>query len=383
MRIFSSTAVPRTAGPTRRAKRRGAVGHWPFLHEVRRPRPVSRRDAGAAIARLAALTNAGLSSGDALASCARSGNTFLLRLHAAVRRGTALSAALRGRGLPFTEAEVAVVHAGERGGSTARALTLLAQRMESESAGKRRIVSALAYPALLLCGAVAALLFLSIVVLPSFTTLYQGSRVELPWTTRTLLAFGQSVQSWGSSALLLALSCGLGFAFLRRASFAFSRLCDRVALQWWPLRSLVRPRASHECCSLLSMLLDAGSEVEEALGLAARAAPNRMVAQGLGDALRSLRHGVPLSRAWATTRLDPSGDALALLEIAEATGGYASAFGRIATLEGAAAEQALTRACGVAEPMAVLAMAVAVGGGVLALYQPMLGSASLLLGGTS
>jgi len=359
---------------------------------------ITRAEACTTIARLAALTAAGVATGDAIAASARAaarpasksrsrwsrprGGRLLGELHSAIKRGVALSAAMGAAGLPFSEAEVAVVRAGERGGSTPRALTLLAERMEREAGGRRRIASALAYPCLLAVGAVGALCFLSIVVLPSFTTLYTGQNVQLPLATRLLLAFGDGVRAWGA-ALLFAMLAGIAvFAVARRHSPDFARLCDRLAIDAAPLRTLVAPRAAHESCALLALLLEAGCEAEEALMLAARAAANRIVASRLTDALRSLRHGVPLSRAWSAASLDRSGDAAPLLEIAEATGGYAQAFSRLAALEGAAAEHALAQTCRLAEPVAVIAMAVAVGGGVLALYQPMLGSASLLLGGT-
>lgn len=342
---------------------------------------IDRREACAAISRLAALTTAGLSSGEALSSSAKRGGACLARLDTVVRRGSSLSAAMRTPGMPYTEAEVAVVAAGERGGSTARALALLAERMEREAGGRQRIASALAYPVLLVAGGFAALSFLSIAVLPSFTSMYDGKDVELPAVTRALVSFGNTLRVHGVTAFGVLALIGLGFVTARRRSRRVRRWCDRVALDAPPLRALVAPRELHESCSLFALLLDAGCEAEEALGLAARAAGNRIVAERLARALRSLRHGLPLSRAWNAAGLDRSGDATSLLEIAEATGGYASAFSRLAALESAAAEHALGRACRLAEPAAVVTMAVAVGGGVLALYQPMLGSASLLLGG--
>ncbi|MFN2425235.1 MAG: type II secretion system F family protein [Candidatus Binatia bacterium] len=345
-------------------------------------RAISRREAAAVIARLAALTAAGVATGDAIAASARNGDRLLARLHTAVRRGVALSAAMGDASLPFGEAEVAVVRAGERGGSTPRALALLAERMEREAGGRSRIAAALAYPCILAAGALGALCFLSIVVLPSFTTMYTGQNVELPWATRTLLAFGNAVQAHGLAMLAATAAAGGGFSIARSRSRRFGRFCDGVVIDAPGLRALAAPRAAHESCALLAVLLEAGCEAEEALALAARAAGNRIVAERLGEALRSLRHGVPLSRAWSAAGLDRSGDAAPLLEIAEATGGYGQAFTRLAVLEGAAAERALTQTCRLAEPISVIAMAVAVGGGVLALYQPMLGSASLLLGGT-
>jgi type II secretory pathway component PulF len=348
----------------------------------RRERRITRREASAAISRLAALTAAGVATGDAIASSARGGDRLITLLHAAVRRGHALSAAMSHRLLPFGEAEIAMVRAGERGGSTPRVLELLAARMEREAGGRRRIASALAYPALLAGGGLAALCFLSIVVLPSFTTLYTSQKAELPLATSFLLAFGSAATAWGSTLVFAAIVAACAFFVARKESEAFDRFCDRVALDAPPLSFLVAPRVLHETCALLALLLEAGCEAEEAMALAARAAPNRVAAERLGDALRALRHGVPLSRAWRSTGLDRSGDAAPLLEIAEATGGYAQAFSRLAVLEGGAAERALTQTCRLAEPCSVVVMAVAVGGGVLALYQPMLGSASLLLGGT-
>ncbi|HEY2774484.1 MAG TPA: type II secretion system F family protein [Candidatus Binatia bacterium] len=343
----------------------------------------SRREAAAAISRLAALTTAGVATGDALSSSAASGNALVVRLDEAVRRGSALSSAMAATGMPFLDAEIAVVRAGERGGSVSRALTLLAARLERDAGGRRRIASALAYPCILACGAFAALCFLSIEVLPSFTSLYQGRGVELPLATRALLAFGDDVRSvgpWGVPALAAAVAM---FAAARSRSRRVAVLCDRFALAAPLVGALVAPRAAGEACALIALLLDAGCEADEALGLAVRAASNRVVAARISSALRALRHGVPLSRAWPAASMDRSGDAASLLEIAEATGGYAQAFARMAALEEAAAERALALVCRLAEPTAVIAMAVAVGGGVLALYQPMLGSASLLLGGSS
>src|SRR5690348_14273962 len=104
----------------------------------RRERRITRREAATAVSRLAALTGAGVATGDAIASSARNGDRLLTLLHAAVRRGTALSAAMSHRLLPFVEAEIAMVRAGERGGSTPRVLELLAARMEREAGGRRR-----------------------------------------------------------------------------------------------------------------------------------------------------------------------------------------------------------------------------------------------------
>jgi general secretion pathway protein F len=281
------------ARPSMRSARRNGRA---FVTALSRREP-TRRDAAAAIARLAALTGAGVAAGDALASSARSGNPLLARLHAAVRRGQPLSVAMSSWTLPFLEAEIAVVRAGERGGSTARALALLSERMEREAGGRRRIASALAYPFLLLIGAVAALSFLSIVVLPSFTSLYAGSKAELPAVTRMLLAFGGFVREAAVPTAVGTVSFVVLAGWMRARSRRVARAIDGLLVSLPVLAPLHAPRAAHEAAALLALLLESGCEADEALALAGKAAPNRVFAQRLAEALRALA-----STAAATAR---------------------------------------------------------------------------------
>lgn len=362
--------------------RRGTLARWRAAAMARaQSRPLRRRDAAALVSRLASLAAAGVPTGEALATSALSGSALAERLHALVRRGLSVSAAMASPGLPFHEVDVAVVRAGERGGSTARALALLGARMETESAGHRRVASALAYPLVLVSGATAALLFLSLVVLPSFQTMYRGHEDRLPSSTLALLAFGDFARAWGTTVLGLLLAAMLAWRAAWQRLPSVRAVRDRALLDRAPLAWLAAPRAAADACALLALLLESGCEAEESLELAARAAENREMRARLHAALRALRRGAPLSRAWAGAALDDAGDARPLLEVAEATGGYAAAFARLAGLHEERAERALSSLCRAAEPAAVVAMAFAVGGGVLALYQPMLGSASLLLGG--
>ena len=371
---FAATMTPAIA--------RGATLRSPAAR-VRRTRAVSRRDAIGAITRVAALTAAGMTTSEAIASSARAGNPCLARMAAAVRRGTSLADAMDADDLPFRDVEVAVVRAGESGGATARALALLAAQLEQQAAGTRRVAAALSYPVILVAGALAALSFLSISVLPSFTSLYSDRGVELPAATQSLLSFGVWVQHHGGAVAAWSLAVIGAAAAARSRSRRCRRFFDLACVRLPLLRGLTAPRQLQSACALIAVLLEAGCEAEEAVRLAAQSSSNKAIAARLSRCLRSLRRGAPLSRAWHAAALDRSGDCSALLEIAEATGDYAGAFGRIATLEGAAADEALGRICRLAEPAAVIVMACAVGGGVIALYQPMLGSASLLLGGSS
>ncbi len=96
--------------------------------------------------------------------------------------------------------------------------------------------------------------------------------------------------------------------------------------------------------------------------------------------MRLLTKGNTLSHAWRRSGLDRNGSECGLLEIAEAAGDYPGAFDKLSALAATLEAELLARLSGLAEPAAVIFMALAVSGGALALYQPMLGSAMMASG---
>jgi type II secretory pathway component PulF len=89
-----------------------------------------------------------------------------------------------------------------------------------------------------------------------------------------------------------------------------------------------------------------------------------------------------LSEAIGRSALDTEHRDAALLKLGEAIGDYPGTCERIAKLEHEIYDAALERISRVVEPAVLLVMAGAVSAAALAVYQPVLGSASLLLGGS-
>ncbi len=343
-----------------------------------------RRDATAAIDRLAALTAAGMTTSDALAAAARTGGgagRLARALGAAVRRGRPLSSAAARLVPPFTEPEAALLGAGERGGALGAAIALLARRMHSDRASARALGSALAYPSFLVTFSFAALAFISIAVLPAFADLYRSEGRELPARTATMLGLGDALVSWGPTAVTVFLF-GAALALLtvrrsRRARLALDRL--RLALP--VIGSLELEGEKARMSATVAALLEAGCEAEQALLLASTTLGNRVLRRRAGRAFRRLVRGDRLSTAWRRAGIDPGGEETDLLRVAEAAGDYRAAFERMATLSALAHEETLSRLTRAAEPTAVALMAAVVGYGVLALYEPVLGSATVAAGG--
>ncbi len=344
----------------------------------------NRRDAIAAVERLSAMTAAGLSTSEALAASSRTGGgagRVLSLLAVDVRRGRPLSVAMRKADGLFSATEIALIRAGEASGAIGRSLELLGSRMSEDEATGRRLSSALAYPCLLVVVSFAALAFLSLAVLPSLAELYDGKTEALPATTLWMMAVGEWISASGPlSAALLALAA-LAFTLARRRSVVVATAWDHLLLRLPLFGHLVLSGEKARTYATMAALLEAGCDAEQALRMAAGTAGNRRLRRELSTALRLLGRGLPLSRCWQRSGLDPVGDECGLLEVAETAGDYAGAFERLAKLRAMERETALSRLTRLAEPAAVALMGAVVSAGVLAIYQPILGSASLLSGG--
>ncbi|MDI6606569.1 MAG: type II secretion system F family protein, partial [Candidatus Omnitrophota bacterium] len=87
----------------------------------------------------------------------------------------------------FSELWTNLVESGEASGNLAMVLSRLATYLERNAAFKRKIISALIYPAILMLAGLAALFFLTFKIIPTFTELFKGFDIALPLLTRILI----------------------------------------------------------------------------------------------------------------------------------------------------------------------------------------------------
>ena len=358
--------------------------HKPGRYTPGRGKP-GRRDLLVAATRLGELLDAGLSTPEALSAAAQPRDRAARMVGAAaagVARGQSLSRALATAGAPLDRVDLALLEAGESGGDIARALALLADRLEQRAAIRKQITGALSYPAMLMLVTVVVLHGMSLFVLPSLASMYESMGIAMPTSSRILMAAGRASASHGPGVLACLLLLTSLVMTVRSRSPRLRLLCDETLLRAPLLGGMFTSFQHAAVYSVVSTLLEAGCSVTDALQMSARCTGNTAVARALELACRRIRRGVMPDTALGAGPLDPSGESAGILRVAEATGDYPGAFARLARLTACRRDRAVERFGKLAEPAAVTLMAVAVAGGVLALYQPVLGSASLLQGGT-
>lgn len=299
----------------------------------------------------------------------RSGNdasSLCLSMAESIRRGATLADAMADHGEWFGAVDAALIRASEQTGETPEALEALAQHHARSEALRGRLVTALAYPFLLLVFGLGVVVFLSTSTLPQLTGVLVDAEVAVPPLTRGVMAAGTAVKTAPLLALLVAALAIGGPAWVLR--------CDRLALARLraPLvgRVLVRSQLAG-ASDLLARLLDGGLTLSEALALVAPTVPNAKLRGVFADMERDLREGRSASSSLEkATFVEPT--YRRVLAVGEEAGELAPTLRSIGARYRASSARLIDRLAAVLEPSVILLLAVLVGLVVFAAILPML-----------
>ncbi len=214
-----------------------------------------------------------------------------------IAEGRSLADALEQASPRVSSFEHAVVQTGERSGKLDDVLGRVADFLEEERRLRDRLISAMIYPLVILVLSAlvgAAMLFF---MLPAFRELLLESGLEMPWITRMVMAAGQGM-AWLLPAVLIALVAGPMWCRSRwRADEEFRVRVDRRMHQLPFIRAFYSVLVNIRFTRTLSMLLNSGVPLLEALDQAARASGSPWVCRLVGRESESVRHGDALSDA--------------------------------------------------------------------------------------
>ncbi len=321
---------------------------------------------------LLTLLRAGLSLVSALEAVAeKEGSTvfratveaLLLRL----RRGARFSDALIAADAGFPEIFIAGVVSSERSGTLDEALERYIAYATRLDTARKKIVSALIYPALLFGVGILVTAFLLGYVVPRFAAVYRESGGDMPWASAMLLDFGRLIgahpEAIGGS--ILALVAAIGVTLSRPATrerlgiLARSIPAVGPRLHVYELSRLYRT---------LSMLMRSGTPAVPAFAMAARML-SRAMQPRLAAAALCVSNGDSISNAMEINGLvTPVG--MRMLRVGERGGGMADMLARIADYHDEDIARWVDWATRLFEPVLMAILGMVIGAIVILLYMP-------------
>ena len=288
-----------------------------------------------------------------------------------VRSGSALSEAFDAQGV-FPGVYVASLLAGEKSGSLELVIRRYVQHVRVVTAVKKKTVSALIYPAILLTLSIVVVSIIVFKVIPEFGAFYDtvgGGKAELPFLTRVLV--GASSRAAANGLLILAVLGGLGIliAVWLRQPGQRARL-DRVMLGL-PFFGLVARRfAVSQVARTTATLLGGGIPLVGAIETSSRSIGNRYVAAELTGVAQDVREGRSFGEALRARKVFPD-VALKMVEVGESTGALQDMLTSVADFYDEENETALGRFVTIIEPTLLVIMGLVIAVLLLSLYLPL------------
>ena len=321
---------------------------------------------------LHSLLDAGLSLMEAIESLAEKDRggasaSVLEGVMARLREGRSLSQALAAQPAAFPEFFVANVRASERTGALAESLARFAAYQLQLDAARKKVISASIYPVLLLGTGALVLVFLLAYVVPRFAGVFADAGLDLPWSTRVLVAWGDLVQAHG--LLLAALAAGL----LAAAGWLLAQPAVRarlLAFAWrrGALGERMRLFQLARFYRTLGMLVQGGLPIVQALDLAASVLPE-LLRERLASARRDIAEGQTTSDALERHGL-ATPVAVRMLRVGERGGSMGAMLARIAAFLDEETARWLDWFTRLFEPLLMAALGIVIGTIIVLMYVP-------------
>ena len=286
-----------------------------------------------------------------------------------LKEGSQLSKAMLDQEGMFPDLFIRMVQAGEKTGKLDEVLEKMSEHYNKELKTSRQIRGAMIYPAVLAFLAVAAVLALLYIVIPSFSGIFEQSGMDMPLPTRIVLAASNFVRSYWY--ILFGVTGILVFLFLRYRSTEAGRYqLDRLKL-WLPvIKGPMQKIVTARFASTLAILTSAGIPLVEAIESAAATTNNAVVIEKMKIANEGLQKGERLTGMITATGLFPP-MMLSMVKIGEESGSLESMLIKTSDYYEEELETAIKQLLSLLEPAMIIVMGVIIGGIVASVMLPM------------
>jgi len=289
-----------------------------------------------------------------------------------VHEGAALSDALSKHKDVFPDIYLSMVEAAEFSGNLPEILDRVSVYLEKSNALKKKVTSALYYPAIIILMAVGITGFLIFKVIPTFKEIFVSIGGTLPLPTQLLINLSDTLTRKESVILLIALIFGGFFgikAFINTPKG--KKFYHKLILKLPVVGELIRKMAIAKFSRTFSTLVKSGVSIVKCLEIVGKTSGNKIIEDAVMESRISIQEGQPISAPLEKTGVFPV-MVIKMISIGERSGRLEEMLSKIAQFY---EEQTDTMVAGLAsliEPMVIAFLGIIVGGIVIALFLPII-----------
>ena len=285
-----------------------------------------------------------------------------------VQKGEALSSALIAT-KKFPDLFANTLQAGEAGGNVEDVMERMANYYEKTNKVSSKVKSALIYPSMVLLVTIVVTYILITKVVPTFVEMFASMNLELPFTTRALIAIGNFFNTyWMIIFGALIIGIGILIYYLKTPEGQFRK--DLILLQIPLIKLLIQKSAISRFARTMSIMLRTGIPMINAIELSAKVINNVVMAKSMAIVKSKVEAGSNLSTPIEEMKLFPK-LVVSMIKIGEETGALDEMLNKCADFYDDEVETVSGRITTMIEPMVIILLALIVGTVVMAIIQPM------------
>ena len=302
--------------------------------------------------------------------------TVLDDVYDRVRAGSSLSEAFESHGTLFPGVYTASLLAGEKSGSLEAVIRRYVAYMKVVTGVKRKTISALVYPAILLVLSCVVVAIIVLRVVPEFGAFYSQFGKDLPLSTRFIVGLSNFAGTYFFVMVIgvvAAVAAVLGW--LKRPGNR--RRFDKWILGIPMLGPIAQKFSTSQASRTLATLLGGGIPLVNAIDVSARSISNQYMAQELTTAAQQVREGRALASAMMQSGAFPD-VAIKMVEVGESTGALQEMLNSLSDFYDEEIETSLTRFITIVEPALLVIMGIIIAALLLSLYMPLFNLSSMI-----
>ena len=286
-----------------------------------------------------------------------------------VEAGETLSSALKEYPKYFPKLFIHLIKAGETGGVLDEVLAELVEYYRKRDKINKEVKSALYYPIVIVIVAIVAVFILIGFVLPSILNMLTGFGGEIPLPTQILIFLSNFISSYWWAILIAVIAAALLIShYIKTPEGKLKK--DKLLLKIPVIGDLIRKVVIARFASTLSLLIQSGVNIINALPVIEEVVNNEVFADILLETRMRVREGSPLSEP-----IKKSGEfppmVVQMLKVGEESGNIEEMLNKISDYYDMEVENAIEGSISLIEPVMIIILAVVVGGIVASVILPL------------
>ncbi len=286
----------------------------------------------------------------------------------AVLNGTTFSQALKQTD-KFSLYEVYSLQIGEETGKLIEVLQDLAKFYQNKIKQRRKIVSSLTYPCVVMTTSLGAVFFMLRFVVPMFGDVFKRFGGHLPYLTEKIITVSNAMQNnfWPFVTVLVLV---VAFILLTRKTEKFRGVFSKILLRTPVIGNLVQKIYLARFCNSMRLLISAELPLLRAIALIRQMIGYYPIESSLKKVENDIMNGKTLHESLQQFNIYPP-KMIQLVKVGEETNQLDYFFGRISEQYIEEVEYKTSTLSGVMEPLIIVFLGLIVGVILIAMYLPM------------